>query len=200
MLLSSLSQHYTAAFHRFTQVISLKAYLHQITCLKCCSTGTQTSAWVNRVQGQVPQQENQEVQSQAHQQARKQEHRQVQNQVHQDVHPSTLTSGAALASLPCHPRNAPIPAPHHSHAAPTPQQPAHAALTPPPRSPHATFTPLPRRPHAGPAVLQRLPTPSSHRHNAAAMQPQRHPHAAARSPQAVLTPRCRQLSRSSHAG
>ena len=61
------------------------------------------------------------------------------NQVHQEVHPSTVTSGAALAPLPRHCHAAPTQPPHPtgSHAGPTSQQPA---LAPPSRRSHVAPT------------------------------------------------------------
>ena len=51
-----------------------------------------------------------------HENKRIQKYKLLQNQVHQELHPSTLTSGAALASLPCHPSTAQTPPPRSSHA------------------------------------------------------------------------------------
>ena len=132
------------------------------------------------------------------------------NQVHQEVHPSTVTSGAALAPLPCLLHTAPTPPPRRSHAAPTLtllqllQRRAHtvrnATATSPSRSAQPSRSPRPaaRSSHAALTPAERLlyaaSTPLAHRCNAAAklplcscIQPSHRPHAA-------LTPgRCTRL-------
>ena len=115
------------------------------------------------------------------------------NQVHQQVHPSTVTSGAALAPLPQHPHAVLQRLHTSSHAALTPlprrpQRCCNAASTPHPHRRHVTEMPPSRRSRSYRAALTPLPrrpnasftsTPPGGLPHTAATQPQRRRNAAA---------------------